>query len=1211
MIGFVQNDWFAGEFVWTGFDYLGEPTPWNGTSSGSVGTWPAPKSSYFGIVDTAGFEKDTYYFYRSIWKRDDTTLHVLPAWKEGKVYVSNGKVPVVVYSNAASVKLTFTAEDGTVTDLGTKTFTEYTTDNGYTYQMYEGADKESTNYKNLYLTWYVPYADGTITATAYDKDGNVIEETTGRNSVSTYGDAYALAASADRTEIAADGSDLAYITVDVKDANGLQVEDAANNVTFTVEGEGELVGVDNGNAADHQSFQDDNRNAFSGKVLAIVRSTNKSGTIKVTASAEGLESSTVTITTTGGQEEVVLESLDYSRTMYLRKGVTPELPATAVAMYSDGTSKTVNIEWNALPEMSTSGTYTVTGTAAGAAVTMNLIILDEVAYAQNYTCATPVGTIPSLPETRPVYLADGSEMAAQFPVEWEEVTADQVAAQGTFTVNGVVNVLGETQNVTAVVRVCEKTSTMGNNVMSYAFKLEQNIPEEYQSDSLDAIKDKSTAFEPGGSNGNTTCWSNYNWAEAGNNTSEITLSMDTKQTVGKMTLYFGKDGWSAMYPDAGTTKLYYSDDKENWTEISMEETIGDEIAQSSSSMGVKPYTYTFDTVSATYFKLAVTNASGSAQAGFTCTAIVEMELYGILESYVTGSTASLASMTINGEEVDAASLSKGVVKTEAWIAEVEAVGADNASVTILPVYEDVIRIIVESEDHSVTNTVTVLLKQPKQVGADDDSHDYDTSLLTASADSEYPGTGNEGPVRYVLDGNTDTYFHTDWSNNKTASLEERHIDLTFDEAKEVNALRYLPRNGSGSGGQNGMVVTYEIQYKENDEDDWTTIATGSWAQETGWKVAVFDKTVMAKSIRFIGVETVTNGTVNNQHMSAAEVRLTYPDKSMDLSELDNVVVTASDAAVSDLKDADPSKAISVSVDGTALRYGMDYILTYDDITEGANEITVQGICSYTGTVTTTWNVTVKTPEPEPTPETDTYLLNLLVKECQKAYDNQDSYIETGKAEFISAFEAAKAALENDADQDTIDAAVNDLNQAYLNLRLKASEELLKALAQAKDALAALDANNLSEEQAALVSDAAAQVDEALSKAGRSLLSAKEAREVLNNVQNVLSEVGSKEDLIIPPLTEEENEPSLSPDLTQALQPAVTEEAVEPSTTENAPAAALTPAADPTKAESVSTDKAESVKSDSVKTAAATGTLAFGALGSLAAAAAWILKKRNN
>lgn len=170
-----------GEYVWTGFTTLGEPTPWNGTSAGQtdgITDWPRPKNSYFGIIDTAGLPKDTYYFYQSQWNDELHTLHILPAWNEDVVSKdSNGNVPVVVYTDAAQVELFFTpADGGEAQSLGKKAFSKETSSSGnYTYQIYKGSDANSTAHKNLYLTWNVPYADGTITAVAYGENGTKID----------------------------------------------------------------------------------------------------------------------------------------------------------------------------------------------------------------------------------------------------------------------------------------------------------------------------------------------------------------------------------------------------------------------------------------------------------------------------------------------------------------------------------------------------------------------------------------------------------------------------------------------------------------------------------------------------------------------------------------------------------------------------------------------------------------------------------------------------------------------------------------------------------------------------------------------------------------------------------------------------------------------------------------------------------------------------
>lgn len=232
--------------------------------------------------------RKTAITYQSQWNDQVHTLHVLPAWNENVVYKDNsGKVPVVVYSDAASVELFFTPAGGERQSLGKKAFTQKTTAAGYTYQIYEEKIRTEPSIR-IFILRKVPYADGTLEAVAYDADGNIIENTDGRSSVTTTGEAAKLQMSADRTEIAADGKDLSYVTVDVTDQNGNIVPDAENRVTFNVEGDGVLVGVDNGSSPDHDSYLADNRKAFSGKVLAIVQSTKTGGSFTVTATADGL-----------------------------------------------------------------------------------------------------------------------------------------------------------------------------------------------------------------------------------------------------------------------------------------------------------------------------------------------------------------------------------------------------------------------------------------------------------------------------------------------------------------------------------------------------------------------------------------------------------------------------------------------------------------------------------------------------------------------------------------------------------------------------------------------------------------------------------------------------------------------------------------------------------------------------------------------------------
>lgn len=979
----IQRDFVAGEYVWTGFDYIGEPTPWNGTGSGAVASWPSPKNSYFGIIDTAGLPKDTYYFYQSQWNDDVNTLHILPAWNEDVVAESNGQVPVVVYTDAAKVKLTLTTADGEVKDLGTKEFTTKTTNAGYTYQIYEGEGANSTANKNLYLTWNVPYEDGTITAEAWDAEGQPIDLGTveGRTSVTTTGEAAELSASVDRTEIAADGAELSYITVDVTDEDGNIVPDAANNVKFTVEGEGKLVGVDNGKQDDHQSYQDDNRDAFNGQLVAIVQSTKTAGEITVTASAEGLDPATVTINTTpveSGSGETTLSYYMMSRNYYVKTGSMPQLPATVKAVYSDGSEEDMAVEWDAISEdqIAQTGTFSVAGkTAAGDTVSVTVNMIDQVAALLNYTTTVPVGTEPVLPESRPAVLQNGEVISASFPVTWGEPEGSYDQA-GPVMVKGTANVLGQEMTVSAVVRVQEQQVTIGDNVAGSAY-LSQDIAEEYQSDTLDAIKDGNTAIGDNNDGGpNETAWSNWDSTNRNNdNDAEITFRYDTQQRIGKITVYFAKDNNGLRFPNAGTTEIYISESgqDDSWTKVEAEEMIAD----AENPTRVKAYTYNFDPQTATYVKLRVVNPTGT-DLERPSVAISEVEINEWVGSYTTNSTAALQSLTVNGLEVSAADLAAGSYDTEAILIDnIQYAGADNAAVTYIPPYENAAKLIIESEDHSTRNTFTINLGADASSGdAADDSRDYDYQKTTATAASAYPGTGNEGPASYAVDNNTGTWWHTNW--NVTVPMSDFWITLELEEETVLDALRYYGRDGS----INGRVGEYKVEVS-TDGDKWTQVSTGEWENTAGWKLAVFDQPTAAKYVRLTGLHTFGDSG-NDRFMSAAEIRLRMAEQTTDISSAEVTVPEVKEVAVVDAEHPVTltQDEITVTLDGEELRYGVDYIVSYENNTaEGTATAIVTGLGQYGYSGSASAEFEIKAAEPA-----EPVLEEIVVKEpCRTNY----------------------------------------------------------------------------------------------------------------------------------------------------------------------------------------------------------------------------------
>lgn len=965
----VQRDFVAGTYVWTGFDYLGEPTPWNGTGSGAVGSWPSPKNSYFGIVDTAGFPKDTYYFYQSQWNDDVHTLHILPAWNENVVAKDSGNnVPVVVYTDAAKVKLYFTPKGSTEKQLiGEKSFTKKTTAAGYTYQVYEGTDKDSTAHKNMYLTWNVPWAEGTISAEAYDENNRLIPEgsTEGNASVTTTGKAAKLKADADRKTITADGKDLSYIEVDVTDANGHIVPDAANRVTFDVKGAGKLVGVDNGSSPDHDSYQADNRKAFSGKVLAIVQSTKEAGEITVTAKADGLQSSTVKIATTavpGTSTEKTVRSFYYSRNYYVKTGNKPILPSDVEVRYSDGTSDRQNVTWDAVSDdqIAKAGSFSVAGTVAGQKISVRVTMIDEIGALLNYSASTPVGTPAVLPDSRPAVLPDGTVTSANFAVHWTKPADTVYNTAGTVKVPGTATVFGKEFKVTATIRVQRSQVTIGSSVSGNALSLTQNIPDDKQSDTLDAIKDGSTTVDANtGGGANPSAWTNWAYSKAGHNTAEITFEYATEQQLGQIVMYFFRDSNAVRFPDAGKTKIQISADGKNWTDLAATETI----AAQESSDRVKPYTYDFAPVGATFVKVTVTNADTTTPSGVVCAGLTEIELKTATSKFVTNTSAALSSLTVNGTKVSDSVLAAGSYNTPAIIADVKAEGEGNASVTVLPAHDNVIRVITESEDHVTRKTFTINLGTEQEFPADSDERDYPAADMTVTAGSEQTsGTATEGPKKFAVDGNTSTYWHSNWT---PTTVNDLWIAFELQKPTKLDALRYLPRP---AGSKNGSVTEYKVQVSD-DGTNWTDAGSGTWTTDYGWKLAEFNQPVTTKHVRLKAVHTYADSG-NDKFMSASEIRLR---KAVDTTDISGATVTVPAKLTVDQVDADhpatfATKDVTVTLGDATLRYGVDYLLDYAGNTAvGTATVTVRGIDKYSGTVAKTFTIELKdAPAPEPT-----------------------------------------------------------------------------------------------------------------------------------------------------------------------------------------------------------------------------------------------------
>jgi beta-galactosidase len=271
-----------GEFIWTGFDYLGEPTPYGGRDNATNGywndDWPS-HASYFAPVDLCGFPKDRFYLYQSQWTTEPM-VHVLPHWNwEGK---EGQTIPVYAYTNCDEVELFVNGKSYGKRVKGkdlTGVSTEYRGFLGSGYSFKRGVFK--SKYR---LSWNVPYKAGSIKVVAY-KNGKEVAT----KEIKTAGKPAKIKLTADRSQIDADGKDLSFITVRVEDKDGNLCPNADNLVNFEVTGNGSREAVGNGNSASLEAFQKDFIKAFYGKCLLIVKGTTEPGTINIKATSAGLE----------------------------------------------------------------------------------------------------------------------------------------------------------------------------------------------------------------------------------------------------------------------------------------------------------------------------------------------------------------------------------------------------------------------------------------------------------------------------------------------------------------------------------------------------------------------------------------------------------------------------------------------------------------------------------------------------------------------------------------------------------------------------------------------------------------------------------------------------------------------------------------------------------------------------------------------------------
>ena len=714
----IKDDFVSGEFIWTGFDYIGEPTPWNGTGKGSVSgdKLAVPNSSYFGVIDTAGFEKDSFYFYTSQWREDKQTLHIVPqSWNKKDLSISGGNVPVYVYSNAAKVELYLNGKL-----IGTSTRNPIKTAAGHEWATYSNesndeeqcvAVNESPEWKAQAIQFKVKYAEGTLSAKAYDEDGKEITDTLGSQSVTTNSDAGSkLSVKAEKSEITADGSSLSYIAVDVNDKDGRFVSSADNSIRFTLTGNGTIVGVDNGNPSTVNKFQQKSVltssktakiKAFSGKALVIVRSTKDAGGFALKAESAGLTGETVFVNTVGEKNgEVFLKDYTIKPEYTVMMGTKPKLETTVTGTMSDGSKQEGTIAWKLTEDMyNHPGEYVLDGTMKfgkeEVAVSANLHVKPIIVAVQNYTRATVKGLVPTLPSTLAGILPDGTSYGA-YPVTWDSIKESDLENVGDIVkVKGKVDVEGKEMTATATIRVAEDEVKEEVNIAPKYKTLKESCGE--PADNLFSIVDgvNNVLNKP------DMRWTNWH-DHLLNSSPTITFTWDEVYELASINAWFFGDA-NVGAPESVTIAV--SKDGENFKEV--EFTHDDYQVNQKSEL-------VFNEVQKAKALRFTMKQVGTGYVGLT-----ELEILTSAKGYTSNKTAELEGLKVDGTAVEGFAADKyeyTVVVDKVDQAVVDATAKDNASVMVVPFNkENVVKIIVTSEDSKTTNTYKIKLIAKDQI----------------------------------------------------------------------------------------------------------------------------------------------------------------------------------------------------------------------------------------------------------------------------------------------------------------------------------------------------------------------------------------------------------------------------------------------------------------------------------------------------------------
>lgn len=676
-----DKEYILGEYIWTGFDYIGEPTPY-------YSTFPS-KSSYFGAIDTAGFEKDIYYFYQSQWS-NEPMVHLLPHWNwenDDSIKVDGNKILVKAYTNANSVDLYYN-EDVNSNELGSLVASdEYEVTNA----GYNGQYKETSDGK-LHLEFRVEYRPGKLTAVAKDENGQEIA----RDVVKTANEAKAIDLSADRQVIEADGYDLSYITVDIVDENGTLVPDASNLVNFEVSGNGVIVGVDNGNAASVERYKDNKREAFNGKALVIVQSTKNAGSFTLTATSNGLSTDTINVYT------VEEEDLDKNKIVgYDVSDITVpvngelNLPKTVTALYTDGTKNDVNVTWEEVSsdKLAQPGTFKVTGNIENSniPVVINVVVRDMIG-AQDVRMLTAVNQLVTLPNTTSVVFNDGT--TEEHGVTWERaLTAEDVASVGT------VEILGTIEGVSGI--KAKAIIVVSNNYEEKNVALRENgeYPKAFTSysgpDNINNINDG--VISKGNSPQNR--WTN--WGKGSQNYDDyVGIEFNREYTINKIGLSLYSDHGVAI-PSEIIVEYFNGTD---WVQVANQSKTTGFTVEGTEKI-------TFDAVTTTKIRALLKEDTAQNKA----VGLTEFEVYSNV--MVSEGTALLNDIKVNGVTVEGFEENTTeysvIIPYGSEIPEVSATAKDNASIFVVPALttNGVAKVLVTAEDGITKKVYSIRFKE--------------------------------------------------------------------------------------------------------------------------------------------------------------------------------------------------------------------------------------------------------------------------------------------------------------------------------------------------------------------------------------------------------------------------------------------------------------------------------------------------------------------